>query len=62
MNADLRGTNLNGANLKNAGVIGVRDLTIEAAIVKSMFLINKYPKDFQKFLELFNKDLAGEFT
>ena len=52
----------NGANLKNAGVIGVRDLTIEAAIVKSMFLINKYPNDFQKFIEFFNKDLAGEFT
>ena len=52
----------NGVNLKNAGVIGVRDLTIEAAIVKSMFLINKYPNDFQKFLEFFNKDLAGEFT
>ena len=24
--------------------------------------LNKYPNDFQKFLEFFNKDLAGEFT
>ena len=26
-------------------------MTIEAAIVKSMFLINKFPNDKQKFIE-----------
>ena len=52
----------NGAVLKDAGVVGVSDMTVEAAIVKSMFLINKYPNDKNKFLKYFNKDLVGEFT
>ena len=52
----------NGKNLKKIGVIGVRDMTIEAVIVKSMFLINKFPNDKQKFIENFNINIAGEFT
>ena len=52
----------NGDNLKKAGVIGVRDMTIEAVIVKSMFLINKFPKDKIKFIENFNFNIAGEVT
>ena len=52
----------NGENLKKIGVIGVRDMTIEAVIVKSMFLINKFPNDKQKFIENFNINIAGEFT
>lgn len=52
----------NGENLKKIGVIGVKDMTIEAVIVKSMFLINKFPNDKQKFIENFNINIAGEFT
>ena len=52
----------NGENLKKIGVIGVKDMTIEAVIVKSMFLINKFPNDKEKFIENFNINIAGEFT
>jgi len=37
-------------------------MTIEAVIVKSMFLINKFPNDKLKFIENFNFNIAGEFT
>lgn len=52
----------NGDNLKKVGVIGVKDMTIEAVIVKSMFLINKFPNDKLKFIENFNFNIAGELT
>jgi L-asparaginase len=52
----------NGENLKKVGVIGVRDMTIEAVIVKSMFLINKNPDDPIKFVRNFNFNIAGEVT
>jgi L-asparaginase len=52
----------NGENLKKVGVIGVKDMTIEAVIVKSMFLINKFPNDKLKFIENFNLNIAGEFN
>ena len=52
----------NGENLKKVGVIGVKDMTIEAVIVKSMFLINKFPNDKTKFIENFNFNISGEFT
>ena len=52
----------NGENLKKVGVVGVKDMTIEAVIVKSMFLINKFPNDKLKFIENFNFNIAGEFT
>lgn len=51
-----------GRLLKNAGVVGMKDMTIEAIIVKSMFLLNKFPNDKQKFLEFITKDLAGELS
>lgn len=52
----------NGENLKKVGVIGVKDMTIEAVIVKSMFLINKFPNDKTKFIENFNFNISGEFS
>lgn len=51
-----------GRLLRNVGVVGMKDMTIEAIIVKSMFLLNKFPNDKQKFLEFITKDLAGELS
>ena len=51
-----------GIQLKKAGVIGVKDMTIETVIVKSMLLIKKYPLDKDKFKEFLLSNIAGEIT
>jgi L-asparaginase len=51
-----------GMQLKKAGVIGVKDMTIETVIVKSMLLIKKYPLDKDKFKEFLLSNIAGEIT
>ena len=51
-----------GMQLKKAGVIGVKDMTLETVIVKSMLLINKYPLDKDKFANILLSNIAGEIT
>jgi L-asparaginase len=51
-----------GMQLKKAGVIGVKDMTLETVIVKSMLLINKYPFDKDKFANILLSNIAGEIT
>ena len=51
-----------GLNLKKAGVVGSLDMTLELVIVKSMFLLNKYPFDNLKFKENFLTNIAGELS
>ena len=51
-----------GMQLKKAGVIGVKDMTIETVIVKSMLLIKKYPLDKDKFKKFLLSNIAGEIT
>jgi L-asparaginase len=51
-----------GMQLKKAGVIGVKDMTLETVIVKSMIYINKYPFDKDKFANVLLSNIAGEIT
>jgi len=51
-----------GMQLKKAGVIGVKDMTLETVIVKSMVLIKKYPLDKDKFEGFLLSNIAGEIT
>ena len=51
-----------GLNLKKAGVVGSLDMTLELVIVKSMFLLNKYPFDNLKFKENFLSNMSGELS
>ena len=51
-----------GMQLKKAGVIGVRDMTLETVIVKSMMLIKKYPLDKDKFTKVLLTNIAGEIS
>ena len=51
-----------GMQLKKAGVIGVKDMTLETVIVKSMLYINKYPLDKDKFANVLLSNIAGEIT
>ena len=51
-----------GMQLKKAGVIGVKDMTLETVIVKSMILIKKYPLDKDKFANVLLSNIAGEIT
>jgi L-asparaginase len=51
-----------GMQLKKAGVIGVKDMTIETVIVKSMLLIKKFPLDKDKFKEFLLSNISGEIT
>ena len=51
-----------GIHLKKAGVVGVKDMTLETVIVKSMLLIKKYPYEKDKFEKFLLSDIAGEIT
>ena len=51
-----------GMQLKKAGVIGMKDMTLETVIVKSMLLIKKHPFDKDKFVEVLLSNIAGEIT
>ena len=47
-------------HFKKAGVVGVKDMTLETVIVKSMLLIKKYPADKDKFEKGLLSNIAGE--
>ena len=49
-------------DISQAGVIGGRDITIEAAITKLMFLLGQYPNDKNTVEKLFTQSLRGEIT
>ena len=51
-----------GMQLKKAGVIGVKDMTLENVIIKSMLLIKKHPLDKDKFANVLLSNIAGEIT
>jgi L-asparaginase len=51
-----------GKQLLDAGVVGVKDMTLEAVFAKSMFLLDKFPNDKIKFIQQFLTDFSGEFT
>ena len=51
-----------GMQLTKAGVVGVKDMTLETVIVKSMLLIKKHPLDKIKFIEGLLSNIAGEIT
>ena len=48
--------------LKKSCVIGVKDMTLETVIVKSMLLIKKYPADKDEFEKFLLSDISGEIT
>jgi len=58
---DVYGT---GVKLKEIGVVGGGDMTNEAALVKMMFLLGKYPnpKDLETVKEQMKKNLRGELS
>jgi len=51
-----------GKQLLDAGVIGVKDMTLETVLTKSMFLLDKYYGDKQKFIGEFLSNKSGEFS
>ena len=51
-----------GKQLLDAGVIGVKDMTLETVLSKSMFLLDKYYGDKQKFISEFLSNKSGEFS
>lgn len=51
-----------GKQLLDAGVLGVKDMTLEAVFAKSMFLLDKFPNNKIKFIQQFLTDFSGEFT
>ena len=48
--------------LKSAGALSAGDMTIDATIVKLMFLLGQYPDDPKKVAELIGKSIAGEIS
>ncbi len=50
-----------GRGLEYAGVISSKDITIEAAITKLMFLLGNY-SDISEIKKIYKTDLAGEIT
>tara|TARA_B100001287_G_scaffold268130_1_gene264053 strand:+ start:11683 stop:12711 length:1029 start_codon:yes stop_codon:yes gene_type:complete len=51
-----------GKQLLDVGVVGVRDMTIESVITKSMFLLEKFPNNRIKFIDEFLRDFSGEIS
>jgi L-asparaginase len=51
-----------GRQLSNIGVVEGLDLTLEAAVVKTMFLLGQKPFDPTSFKQEFQTNLAGEIT
>jgi len=51
-----------GKQLLDAGVIGVKDMTLEAVVSKTMFLLDKNPNNKDHFLADFFKNYSGEFS
>ncbi len=51
-----------GKLIQQAGAISARDMTVETAIVKLMFLLGEYGNDMQAVQRDFSRSLAGEIT
>ena len=51
-----------GKQLQDAGVIGVKDMTLESVLSKSMFLLDKLDGNKQKFIDEFLTNKSGEFS
>lgn len=49
-----------GSGLKDAGVIGAKDMTIEAAYCKGLYLASKHPGQYEVINDIFQKNLRGE--
>lgn len=48
--------------LKENGTLSCQDMTIEASVMKMMYLIGRYGLDSSQTASLFTRDLAGELT
>ena len=51
-----------GQQLLEVGVVGVKDMTLESALAKAMFLLEKNKKNRSSFVKEFLTIKAGEFT
>ena len=51
-----------GTKLKEHGVLSGKDMTYEAGYCKLLFLLGKYPKNYQKIKEIFEMDIRGELS
>jgi len=51
-----------GYHLQEAGVISGRDMTVESAVTKLMFLQSHYPDDTEAVRRLMQKSIRGEIT
>ncbi|MND07816.1 glutamyl-tRNA(Gln) amidotransferase subunit D [compost metagenome] len=51
-----------GKQAKMAGAISCGDMTVEAAVVKLMFLLGQFDGDVDKVVRHFQTPLAGEAT
>ena len=49
-----------GSGLKEAGVIGGKDMTIEAAYTKALYLASKFPGSYDLINKYFQENLRGE--
>jgi L-asparaginase len=49
-----------GSGLKDAGVVGGKDMTIEAAYTKALYLASKFPGSYELINKYFQDDLRGE--
>lgn len=49
-----------GSGLKEAGVIGGKDMTLEAAYSKGLYLASKHPGQYEVINDFFQKNLRGE--
>ena len=49
-----------GSGLKEAGVIGGKDMTIEAAYTKGLYLASKHPGAYETINQFFQENLRGE--
>ena len=51
-----------GYHLQEAGVISGRDMTVESAVTKLMFLQSHYPNDPDRVRQLMQQSIRGEMT
>jgi L-asparaginase/Glu-tRNA(Gln) amidotransferase subunit D len=48
--------------LKRLGALSSMDMTVEASLMKMMYLLAKYPGDMQEVKRLFEVNIAGELS
>lgn len=51
-----------GQEAMAAGALSIRDMTVEAAIVKAMYLLEEFDGQIQKIRSQFHRSIAGEIT